>query len=48
MVYLILGEICLTVGTPMWVVALCFGIFVLKVGYVVKNFLEGVLDTICD
>lgn len=33
MLYLILAEICLTVGTPMWAVYLsyvCFGIHVLK------------------
>lgn len=30
MMYLILAQICLTVGTPDWVVTLCYVVFGLK------------------
>lgn len=31
MTYLILAQICLTVGTPDWVVVLCYVLFALSV-----------------
>ncbi len=30
MIYLILAQVCLTVGTPDWVVTLCYVVFGLK------------------
>lgn len=45
MTYLILAQICLTVGTPDWVVVLCYVLFALSV---VATLLKSIVKTYID
>ena len=45
MTYLILAQICLTVGTPNWVVTLCYVLFALSVvATLLKSIVKAYLD----
>lgn len=46
MIYLILAQVCLTVGTPNWVVTLCYIMFGLKMIVIIARSLIKTIKTI--
>ena len=48
LLYIVLGEICLTVGTPMWVAYACFAAAAWFAGVAIKNFIIECIESITD
>ena len=46
--WVVLGEICLTIGTPMWVAYACFAAAAWTAGIAIRDFINDCIDSILD
>lgn len=46
--WIVLGEICLTIGTPIWVAYACFAAAAWEAGTAIKEFVLGCIEDIAD